>query len=125
MLYNDILTINGYHPPAPTEGGIKIGVEPIWSSNTGRSASGLMLGDIIAVKTTLDITWKKMTQAQVSQLDNAIHNINTPFFDVSYYNQDGDNITKTFYASPNSYNQKKYTENGIMFSDISIKLIEQ
>ena len=125
MSYDKILTINGYEPPAPTEDGIKIGIEPIWSSNTGRSASGLMLGDIISVKTTLDITWNRLTDSQTAQLDDAIHNINTPFFSVSYYNQRGVKETRTFYSSPNFYNQKRYTSDGISFSDISIKLIEQ
>lgn len=125
MAYEKILKINGFIPPAPDEGGITIGVEKIWSENTGRSASGRMVGDIKAIKTVLDISWSKMSAADVSALDAAVNDIYSPFFSVEYYDQSGSKQNKTFYAAPNSYVQKKYSLNGIEYSDISIQLIEQ
>lgn len=125
MEYKKILKINGFEPPAPDEGGIKIGVEKIWSDNTGRSASGLMIGDIKAIKTVLDISWHKLKDSEVLNLDEAINSVDKPFFLVEYYDQKGVLQTKTFYAAPNSYTQKKYDRNGIKYADISIQLIEQ
>lgn len=43
-----ILTANGVALPAPTV--IKIDNEIIWSSNTGRTSSGAMAGDVVAEK---------------------------------------------------------------------------
>lgn len=42
--------------PVPDE--ITINNEIIWSSNTGRSSTGKMIGDVIAEKNTLGISWK-------------------------------------------------------------------
>ena len=125
MVYEQILKINNFIPPAPDEGGIKIGVEKIWSDNTGRSASGLMIGDIKAIKAVLDITWSKLKSQDVVDLDKAINALSSPFFPVEYYDQQGKLQTKTFYAAPNTYTQKKYTKDGIQYVDISIQLIEQ
>ncbi len=48
-----ILTANGVALPAPTV--IKIDNEIIWSSNTGRTSSGAMAGDVVAEKKTVTI----------------------------------------------------------------------
>ena len=51
-----IITDNGnVELPAPST--ISIGSEIIWSSNTGRISTGKMIGDAIAEKETLSITW--------------------------------------------------------------------
>jgi hypothetical protein len=127
LAYNKTLTINGWTPPNPKEGGFIISKEPIWSENTGRVASGLMVGDIIATKTTLEISWSKMTQADVNSLNNAIRSDSNPFFKVRYCNESGTIVTKSFYAAPNSYSRKRYTKGreDIIYSDVSIRLIER
>lgn len=125
MAYEKILKINNYVPPAPDEGGIKISVEKIWSESTGRSASGLMIGDIKAIKTVIDISWEGLDASAVAGLDDAINDINSPFFSVEFYDQKGEYKSKMFYAAPNSYTQKKYTDEGIEYSDVSVQMIEQ
>ena len=123
MAYDKTLIINEWTPPAPKEGGFVISKEPIWSQNTGRVASGLMVGDIIAIKTTLEISWSKLTQEQLSGLETAVRD--DPFFDVIYCDETGTSVTKKFYAAPGSYTRKKYTQDDIRYSDVSIRLIEQ
>ena len=125
MAYSKILKINGWTAPAPQEGGFVIGKEPIWSQNTGRVASGLMVGDIIAIKTTLEITWTKLLQDDLTNLNNNVCNSSKPFFGVTYCDETGRNVTKTFYCSPNSYTRKHYTKDSIKYTDVSIRLIEQ
>lgn len=49
------ITINGIRLASPVE--ITAADEIIWSSSTGRSASGIMAGDIIAAKRNLSINW--------------------------------------------------------------------
>ena len=66
------LTINGYSPPAVTRSGYSVTKNKIWSSNTGRGATGKMLGDIIATKYTIRAQWNKLTQSQLTALENAI-----------------------------------------------------
>lgn len=125
MAYSKVLNINGWTPPAPKEGGVIIGREKIWSQNTNRVASGLMVGDIIAIKNTLEISWAKLRQADVESLDNAINNIETPFFNVAYCDETGTTVSRKFYAAPNSYTRKVYTKDDIVYTDISIRLIER
>ena len=125
MAYDKTLTINEWTPPAPQEGGFVIGKEPIWSENTGRVASGLMVGDIIAIKTTLEITWNKLLQDDLTELNKAVCNSSKPFFDVTYCDETGTKSTKTFYCSPNSYTRKHYTKDSIKYTDVSIRLIER
>ena len=125
MAYSKILKINDWTAPAPQEGGFVIGKEPIWSQNTGRVASGLMVGDIIAIKTTLEITWSKLLQSDLTKLNNAVCNSSKPFFNVTYCDETGASVTKSFYCSPNSYTRKHYTKDSIKYTDVSIRLIEQ
>lgn len=47
--------------PAPDE--LSINNELIWSSNTGRSSTGLMIGDVIAEKNTFGISWRGLRNA--------------------------------------------------------------
>lgn len=125
MAYSTLLKINTWTPPAPKESGFIIGKEKIWSQNTARVASGLMVGDIITVKTTLEISWSKLKQTDIMLLDNAINNTKVPFFDVTYCDEYGKSVTKQFYAAPNSYTRKVYEKDDIRYSDVSIRLIER
>ena len=48
-----ILAVNGQALPAPDS--IKVDDEIIWSSSTGRSLDGTMLGDVVAEKKNISI----------------------------------------------------------------------
>ena len=50
-----ILQCDGQELPAPVS--IKVDDEIIWSSSTGRALDGTMLGDVVAKKKTLSISW--------------------------------------------------------------------
>ena len=56
------ITANGVALPSPVE--IQTGEEIIWSANTGRSTTGLMIGDVVAEKRTFSITWGVLTAAE-------------------------------------------------------------
>lgn len=56
------ITANGVTLPSPEE--IGTSEEIIWSSNTGRSTTGLMIGDVVAEKRTLNIRWGVLTAAE-------------------------------------------------------------
>lgn len=60
------LTAGGVEMPCPTE--IKINNEIIWSSSTGRSSTGTMVGDVVAEKQTAEITWGILTGSQVRKI---------------------------------------------------------
>lgn len=73
------LTINGHEMPSPVQ--LAVGEELIWSSNTGRSDSGSMVGDVVAEKTTLNITWGILTEAEYRLIKQ---NVKAGFFSVVF-----------------------------------------
>lgn len=127
-----MLKINNYTPPTPDEGGVKIGKQKIWSENTRRNAKCNMVGDVKAIKTTLSITWSKLTQSQLTSLDSKINNPDKPFFSITYVDQAGEEVTKTFYSDSSiEYTRKKYRRNSngeytdIYYTDVTVNFIEK
>lgn len=132
MQYSTVLKINNYTPPTPDEGGVKIGKQKIWSENTRRNAKCNMVGDVKAIKTTLSITWSKLTQSQLTSLDSKINNPDKPFFPITYVEQSGEEVTKTFYSDSSiEYTRKKYRRNSngeytdIYYTDVTVNFIEK
>lgn len=132
MTYSKVLKINDYTPPPTDEDGVKIGKQKIWSENTKRNAKCSMVGDIKAIKTTLLITWSKMTQSQLNGLDKAINDSKTPFFYITYVDESGNEKTKKFYSDSSiEYTRHKYRKNSkgeytdIYYKDVSIFFAEQ
>lgn len=120
----DEITVNGYSIPVPDENGFKRTKNKLWSSNTGRTASGKMVGDIKAVKYSLEFSWKTLTASQIISLEAAVGT--DAFFPVVFPEEGtGKKLNKTFYAADMTYETKKY-ENGIeIYSGVTLQLIEQ
>lgn len=51
--------------PAPTS--LSVNDEIIWTSDTGRTLAGLMVGAVVAQKKNLSIKWEFLTESQVKQ----------------------------------------------------------
>ncbi|MGM0215467.1 hypothetical protein [Enterococcus sp. AZ109] len=64
------IVVSGVVLPSPTE--IGTSDEVIWSSNTGRNASGLMVGDLITEKKTVSIKWGLLTQSELNIIKNRL-----------------------------------------------------
>ena len=125
MAYSKVLNIGGYVPPAPDKGSVNVGVMKVWSKNTKRTASAKMVGDIKAIKATLDMSWAKMRQEDLTKLDEKVSNTSQSFFDVTYVDQRGVQQTKKFYADSMTYTRNFYCNGTIWYKDISLSLVEQ
>lgn len=66
----NVLTIGGKVMPRVQK--LSVSHEAVWSKNAGRGATGAMIGDIIARKTKLEITFSPMSDADGVLLDTAI-----------------------------------------------------
>lgn len=84
---NRILWSGNTDLPAPVS--LSIGDEIIWSSSTGRSASGYMIGDVVAEKKTLNIEWAFLTEEEVALIKSVMV---AGFFPFSF-RDDGLNLT--------------------------------
>ena len=82
-----------------------------------------MLGDIIAKKYTLRAQWAKLTQTQLTSLENAIGT--SAFFNVAFVNEKGSQETRTFYGADPTYTVKKFVNGVAVYENVSIELIEQ
>lgn len=69
--------------PAPAHSGMAIADEPVWSSNTGRGATGMMSGDIVAWKTTIDMDFPPLSYSDSKLIRDTLKNAGE-FFDVRY-----------------------------------------
>lgn len=114
------LKAGGTALPAPVE--IKSSEEIIWSSRTGRSAgSGKLIGDVIAEKKTVAITWGVLTEVEVETIQNAMK---AGFFTFSLY--DCGDITITVYRGTLEKEHLGYIGDGTYYyKSVSVSVIEQ
>lgn len=85
--------------PAPAQGGMNIADEPIWSSNTGRGATALMTGDIVAWKRTVDMDFPPLSFEDSKKIRDTLKNAGS-YFDVRFKDFDADEWESgTFYTA--------------------------
>lgn len=114
------LKAGGTALPAPVQ--ITSSEEVIWSSRTGRSSgSGKMIGDVIAEKTTVDIEWGVLTEAEVQKIQQAL---GSGFFTFSLY--DCGEVTITVYRGTLKKEHLGYIGDGAYYyKSVSVSLIER
>lgn len=118
-----LLEINGYTPPVPDKDGFSVTENKIWSKNTGRTASGLMVGDIVARKYSLAIKWTDIFENDVAEIDRAINS--KAFFPVKFINQRGETLTRTFYSDDPVYGKKVRKNKVMKYSSVNLVLTEK
>lgn len=80
-----MLKINGTQVAEPAFRGVEITEEPVWASNTGRSQTGKMTGDIVAWKKTVAVTFPPLSPSETSLLISTIKNAGA-FFPIQFTN---------------------------------------
>jgi hypothetical protein len=117
------LIIGGITMPALKKEGLNISKEKIWSSNTGRAADGGMIGDLVAIKYTLECEWPALSRAEVAAIDSAI---SSAFFSVTFTDPGSNSrTTRTFYAGTPVYSVYSYIDGVRTYSGTKVTLIEQ
>lgn len=108
----------------PEPRSIEIGKEKIWSSNTGRTDSGKMNGDIIAIKTQLKIKWGVLSAEQTALIDKYL---SESFFACTYLDPGNGNAetTKEFYAGTPAYPVYSYVNGLPDYQGVGVDLIER
>ena len=119
------LTINGVAMPDPALEGVTIATEKVWSANTGRTASGKMVGSVIAKKTTIKIKWPVLTPEQVSKIEAAVSDAAHPFVPVQYTDMCGNRVTRTVYFGTPTYTVYSWADGLRLIKDTTVDGIEQ
>lgn len=113
------ITAGGTTLPSPVE--VTAGEEIVWSANTGRAASGLMIGDAVAEKRTISIRWGVLTAAQRELIRSKL---TSGFFPVTADLGDGA-VTLTVYRGSLT-SQVLGTYGGVTYyRDTAVTLIQQ
>lgn len=117
-----MLEFDGEIMPEPKS--LEVSREKIWSSNTGRVDSGKMTGDVVAIKTTLKITWAVLSSAQTQKIDK---HLSKAFFSCTYLDPSAGNTekTKTFYSGAPTYPVYSYVNGYPDYVGVGVDLIEQ
>lgn len=116
------LRFDGVAMPTPSE--IRIENNKIWSDNTGRSANGRLVGDMICIKKKIYITWVHLTGTEVDMINAYISNINRPFFDVTIIDETFNYSTYLVYAGDVSYDVLSWDGDLQFTKNVTVNLIE-
>lgn len=117
-----MLEIEGISYPVK-QGGITFTPEKIWAKNTGRTTDGTMVGDIVTIKTKMQIKLCILSGAQVAQLDR---DLSKPFVSVHFKDpRTNAEATKMFYAGTPSYPVYSYAAGLPEYVGVGVNLIEQ
>ena len=118
------LYFDGVAMPPPAKEGINETDQLIWSSNAGRTANGTFVGDIIATKKTLSITWNQMTYDRLALIRSNISRIGHPFITVKYRSSDGQQKIFTGYTEGSTGVIVTYTPDG-KIAGVTLNVIEK
>ena len=118
-----LLYFNGVEMPTPYY--CQYLNEKIWSTNTGRGANGLLVGDIVTIKKKLVLKWRGLKSREVASLNAYISNANLPFFTVSLLDETYTWHTYTVYAGTPSYESYSWNADYQFTKEMAVDLIEQ
>ncbi len=106
--------------PAPVA--LSVNDEIVWTSDTGRTLSGLMVGDVVAQKKTLGVQWGILTEAEMLLIKNTL---TAGFFPVSFHD-DGVDITIESYRGTLSKEQMGRLGDGIFYyRSVSVDIVQR
>lgn len=101
---------------------IAVGDEIIWSTDTGRTLSGLMVGDVVAEKKKLSIEWGLLQASEVATIQNTI----VAGFVPLTFRDGGDTLTIQVYRGTLTKEQIGELGDGIFwYRSASVELVQQ
>lgn len=115
-----ILTAGDVELPAPVS--LSVNDEVIWSSNTGRSANALMVGDVVGEKKTVSVKWGILTETEVKKIKD---NLRSGFLPVTFRDA-GVELTISAYRGTLQKEAMGYIGDGIYYyRSVSVEIVEQ
>lgn len=119
------MSINDTRVKSPKVGGITRKAEKIWSSNTGRSASGKMQGTINAIKITYSIEWPPLTPYEQELIESLVSNKFAPFSVLTVRRPDGSIWEMECYFGTPSFGEWDWIDGRWMCTGAKVDAIER
>lgn len=105
--------------PAPTS--LSVNDEIIWTSETGRTLSGRMVGDLVAQKKTVSLKWEFLTEAEEKLIKNTLI---AGYFPISFHD-DGVDITIEAYRGTLSKEQLGWISGIFYYRSVSVDIVQR
>lgn len=106
--------------PGPVK--MSINDEIIWSSDTGRTLDGTMMGDVVAEKKNLKIDWSWLTAQQAALIKSCLV---TGFFPITFQDY-GTNVTIENYRGTISKDVGGYIGDGVFYyKSVSVDIVQR
>lgn len=119
------LTINGVVMPTPKVGGMKVQPEKIWSQNTKRTAGATMVGTIVDIKSSVEISWPPLTVEEVRLIESVVSNKQLPFAPMTFTDQTGTERTMIVYFGTPTYTLFDWIDGQWKATDVKVTGIQQ
>ena len=117
---NHVLKAGNTVLPSPVS--ISVNDEIIWTSDTGRTLSGYMAGDVVAEKKNINIKWEFLPESEVVTIKNTLI---AGFFPFTFHD-DGMDITIESYRGTLAKEQLGYIGDGIFYyRSVSVDIIQR
>ena len=120
------ITVDGVQLPPMKEDGLTVIPHKLWASNSGRnSCTGEFVGDLIAVKYELQLSWEDITDDELAVIDAAVNSLR-PFLTVKFCPVKAKGyITRQFYAGDPQYPVRKWRKSETVYGSVNVDLIEK
>ena len=106
--------------PAPTS--LSANDELIWTSDTGRTLSGYMAGDVVTEKKNLSIKWEFLTEAQVKTIKNTLI---PGFFSFSFHDDGIDITIETYRGTLSKEHLGDIGDGSYWYRTVSVDIIQR
>lgn len=119
-----MLKLNNIEMPSPKSEGVVITDEKVWSQNTKRTTSTIMVGDIKGIKKAIRIEFPPLSPAEEEIITSVVSNKNLPFFDFEFF--DGVKTHKyEVYAGSPSRKLYSIVEGINYYTGYAVELVER
>ena len=117
---SDVLKSGDTVLPSPVS--LTVNDEIIWTSDTGRTLAGYMIGDVVATKKTLGIRWEYLTEDELLAIKNALI---AGFMPITFHD-DGIDMTIEVYRGTMSKDQLGRLSDGVFYyRSVTVDLVER
>lgn len=120
------LSVDNFRFPAISKDGLTESIEKIWSTNTGRTVKGKMVGSIVAKKRKLEVKYSVLTKEQVKAISDVM-DTSTEWHTIEYFSvAENKVVTFTGYFGDSSYPVYGTNINGdVLVTGIGFSIVEQ
>ncbi len=120
MKKGEILRVGDIVLPAPTQ--ISVDDEIIWTSDTGRTLAGRMVGDVIAEKKNIKIDWGILTESDVGKI---CHYLTTGFYPLTFHDDGADITIEVYRGTMSKVHLGDIGDGNYWYRSVSVSIIER